>query len=92
MTTYPFAPEFHEIYDISYSHTSDPEEDIPTSNVEEKFSFHPTQSFSNDSSILNYVQSLPVTTQGAEEKFDSSLSNIVFRVKRSHILVVMEEM
>ena len=59
--------------------------------LKKKIFFHSTQSFSNDSSIQNYVQSLPVSTQGAEEKFDSSLSNIDASVKRSDILYVMEE-
>ena len=37
------------------------------------------------------MQSLPVSTQGAEEKFNSSLSNIVVGVKRSDVLDVLEE-
>ena len=60
---------------ISYSHTTYLEEEIQTSIVEEKLTFHPTQTFSSDSSILNYVQSFPVKAQGAEEKFDSSLQS-----------------
>ena len=82
MTPSPVAPEVYEIYDISYSHTNYPKEYIQTSIAEEKLSFHPTQSFSNDSSILNYVQSLPVKAQGAKEKFDSSLSNHVVGVRK----------
>ena len=77
MTPSPVAPKFYDISDISSSHTVDPEEDIQTSIVEEKLYFHPSQSFSSDSSILNSVQSLPVIAQGAEKKLDSSLSNHV---------------
>ena len=76
----PATPEVYEISDISSSHTVDPKQDIQTSTVEENISFHPTQSFSNDSSILNFLQSLLVNTQGAQQKFDSSLSNHVVGV------------
>ena len=71
MTPSPIAPEVYEIYDISYSHIDDPEEVIQIYVVEEKLSSHSTQLISNDSSILNFVQSFPVKAQGDEERFDS---------------------
>ena len=55
VVTPPVSPKVYEISNISFSHAVDPEEDIQTSIVEEKLSFHPTQSFSSDSSILNFV-------------------------------------
>ena len=60
MTSSPTAPEFYEIYDISYSHTDDPEEEIRISIFEEKLFFHSMQKFSSNSSILNFVHSLPM--------------------------------
>ena len=85
------SPKFYEISDISYSHTVDPGKEIRTSIFEKKISFHPTQSFSSDSSILNYVQSFPVKAQGDKERFDSSLSNHVAGVHKSGTLDVLEE-
>ena len=55
VTPSPDATEVCEISDISSSHIVDPEEDIWISIIEEKLSFHSTQAFSNDSSILNSV-------------------------------------
>ena len=60
MTPSPATPEVYEIYDISSSHMDDLEEDIQISVFEEKLSFHSMQKFSSDSSILNFVHSLPV--------------------------------
>ena len=85
VTPSPADPKVYEIFDISYSHIVDPEEDIWNSIVEEKISF------SIDSCILNYVQSLLVKAQGGEEKFDSSLSNHVVSVHKSDTLGVLEE-
>ena len=85
MTPSLVSPEVYEISDISSSHIVDPEEDIQTSIFEEKFSFHPTQSFSCGYSILNYVQSLSVKAQGVEEKNDP-LSPIMLLVCRKVII------
>ena len=56
------AIEVFEKFDFSCFDATTPKQDIQTSIVEEKLLFHPTQSFSGDSSILNFVQSLLVTT------------------------------
>ena len=80
MNPSPIAPKFYEIFDTSYSHIDDLEEDIWISVVEEKISFHSTQLFSSDFSILNYVQSFPGKAERAKEKFNSSLSNHVVGV------------
>ena len=76
MTPSLVSLEFYEIYDISYSHTSDPEEYIRIYFIEEKPS-NSMKKFSNDSSILNYVHSLPVIVSENEEEFDLSISNDV---------------
>ena len=60
MTPSPVSPEVYEISYVSCYHILDPEEEIQVSIIEEKLSFHSTQAFSSDSSILNFVQSLPV--------------------------------
>ena len=90
MTPSPNAREFYDIYDISYSHIADPKEEIWNSVIEEKFSFHFTQAFSNDSSILNSVQSLPVIASENEEEFDFSLSNVAAGVQKSNTLNFLE--
>ena len=54
---------------------ADPEQDIQISVIEEKISFHSIQTFTSDSSILNYVHSLPVIASKNKE-FDPSLSNV----------------
>ena len=91
MTPSPFPLEIYEIYDISYSHIADPEEDIRHSVIEENLSFHSTHTVSSDSSILNYMQSFPGKAQRAEEKFSSFLSNHVVGVKKSDTLDALEE-
>ena len=48
------------------------------------------QKFSSDSSILNYVHSLPVIAPGNGEKFDFSVSNDVFGVKISNYFDILE--
>ena len=60
VTPSPNALEVYEIYDISSSHKVDLEEDIRIYVIEGKLSFHSMQKFSSDSSISNYVHSLPV--------------------------------
>ena len=50
-----------------------------------------SQSFSYDSSILNYGKKFPVISRGAEEEFDSSISNHVVGVHKSHTLYFLEE-
>ena len=52
---------------------ADQEEDIRISFIEEKLSFHSMQTFSSDSSILNFVHSLPVIDSENEEEFDFCL-------------------
>ena len=48
------------------------------------------QKFSNDSSIINYVHSLPVIAPGKGEEFDFSISNDVVGVKKSNNLDILE--
>ena len=72
--------EVYEIFDISFSHTADTEEDIWIYDIEEKISFHSTQAFSSDCSILNYVQSLSMFASENDEEFDFSHSNVVVGV------------
>ena len=48
------------------------------------------QTFSSDSFILNFVQSLPVTVSENEEEFDFSISNLVVGVQKSNTLDVLE--
>ena len=43
------------------------------------------------SSILNYLQSLPVIASENEEEFDSSISSVVVGVQKSYNLVILEE-
>ena len=59
----------------------DPEEYIWISIFEEKISFHSLQKFSNYSSILNFVHSLPVIISENEEEFGLSISNDIFGVQ-----------
>ena len=80
MTPSPIAPEFYEIYDISYYHMADLEEEIRIYFIEEKLSFHSMQKISSGSSILNYVHSLPMIVSKNEEEFDFSISNDVVGV------------
>ena len=49
------------------------------------------QAFSIYSSILNYVQSLPMIASENEEEFDLSLYNVVSSVHKSDFLDVLEE-
>ena len=48
------------------------------------------QKFSSDSSITNYVHSLPVISPGKGEKFDFSVSNDVAGVKISNSSDILE--
>ena len=41
------------------------------------------QTFSSDSSIFNYVHSLPLIASENEEEFDFSLSNVAAGVKKN---------
>ena len=91
VTPSPTAPEFYEISDILSSHIDDLEEEIWISDIEEKISFHSTQAFSSDSSILNYVHSLSVIASENEEEFDFSLSNVADGVQKSNNLSILEE-
>ena len=68
---------------------ADPEEDIRISVVEENISFHSMQKFSSDSSIINYVHSLPVIALGKGEEFDFSISNDFVGVKISNFLDIL---
>ena len=90
MTPSPITPEVYEIYDISYSHMADLEEDIWISIIEEKLSFHSIQKFSNDYSIINYVHSLPVIAPRKGEEFDFSISNDGVGVQISNCLDILE--
>ena len=87
----PAAPEVYEIYDISYSHMDDPEEDMQISVIEEKLSFHSRQKFFSDSSILNSMHSLPMIVSENKEEFDFSISNDVAGVNISNTLDVLVE-
>ena len=91
MTLFPIAPKFYEIYDISSSHIGDPEEDIQIFVIEEKPIFLSMQTFSSDSLILNYVQSLPMIVLENEEEFDFYISNVATGVHKSNNLDVLEE-
>ena len=71
------ASEVYEIYDISSPHMADLEEEIQISVVEWNLSFHSMQKFSSDSSIINYVHSLPVIVSEKEEEFDFYIYNDV---------------
>ena len=68
----------------------DLEEGIRISFIEEKISFHSMQTFSSDSSILNYVHSLPVIGSENEAEFDLSISNDVASVQISNNLDILE--
>ena len=70
VTPSPVASKVYEISDMSYYHMYDIEEDIQISVTEEKLSFHSMETFSSDSSILNYVHSLPVIVSENKEEFD----------------------
>ena len=48
------------------------------------------QKFSNDSSIINYVHSLPVISPGNGEEFDFSVSNDVVGVKIINYFDILE--
>ena len=48
------------------------------------------QKFSSDSSILNYVHSLPVSVSKNKEEFDFSISNDGFGVHKSNNLDILE--
>ena len=47
------------------------------------------QKFSSDSSIINYVHSLPMISAGKGEGFDFSISNDVVGVKISNCLDIL---
>ena len=49
------------------------------------------QTFSSDSFILNFVQSLSVIISENEEEFDFSIYNVAFGVQKSNILDFLEE-
>ena len=49
------------------------------------------QKFSSDSSILNFLHSLPVIVSKNEEEFDFSISNDVVGVQISNNLDILEE-
>ena len=53
-------------------------------------SIHSMQKFSNDSSIINFVHSLPVISPGKGEEFDFSVSNDVVGVRISNSLGILE--
>ena len=53
-------------------------------------SFHSMQKFSSDSSIINYVHSLPVIAPGKGEEFDFSISNDVAGVQISNTMDILE--
>ena len=55
-----------------------------------KKSFHSMQKFSNDSSIINYVHSLPVIALGKGEEFDFFVSSDVDGVHISNYLDILE--
>ena len=76
MTPSPTTPKFYEIYDISYSHMADPEEDIRISDIEEKLCCTSMQTFSSDSP-LNFVQNLLVISSESEEELDFSPSMLL---------------
>ena len=67
----------------------DLEEDIQISVFEEKHFFHSMQKFSNDSSILNSMHSLPVIVSKKEEEFDSYISNDFLGVKISNNMYIL---
>ena len=90
MTPSPVSPKFYEIYDIPYSHMDDPKEEIQISVIEEKISFYSMQKFSSDSSILNFVHSLPVIAPGKGEEFDFSISNDVVGVNIINTMGILE--
>ena len=48
------------------------------------------QKFSSDSSILNFVHSLPVIVSENEEEFDFSISNDVSGVQISNTMDILE--
>ena len=66
VTPSPDALEVYEIYDISYSHMDDKEEEIQISYIEEKLSFNSMQTLSSVPP-LNFVQNLPVIASESEE-------------------------
>ena len=55
-----------------------------------KTSFHSMQKFSNDSSTLNSVHSLPMIVSKKEEEFDFSISNDVAGVQKINTLDILE--
>ena len=71
--------EVYEIFDISFSHMADTEEDIWIYDIEEKISFHSMQTLFNVSP-LNSVQNLSVIASESEEGFDFSPYNVVVGV------------
>ena len=90
MTPSLVAPEVYEIYDISYSHMDDIEEEIQIYDIEEKLWCASMQTFSTDSP-LNYAQNFPVTASKSEEEFDFSPSNVAAGVKICDTLDILEE-
>ena len=49
------------------------------------------QKFSSDSSIINYVHSLPMISLGKGEEFDFSVSNDVVGVQISNSLDILKK-
>ena len=90
MTPSPAAREVYEIYGMSYPHMDDLEEHIRISFFEENLSFHSMQKLFSDSSIINYVHSLPMISPGKGEEFDFSVSNGVAGVQISNSLDILE--
>ena len=58
--------------------------------MEEKLFFHSMQKFSSNSSILNFVHSLPVIVLEYEEEYDFSISNDVPSVHISNTMYILE--
>ena len=90
MTASPTAPKIYEIFDISYSHMADLEEEIWNSDNEEKLCCTSKQTFSSDSP-LNSMQKFPMTALENEEEFDFSPYNVAAGVKICDNLDILEE-
>ena len=75
MTPSPISPKVYEIYDISYYHIDDLEEDIRIYGIEEKICCTSIPTFSSDSP-LNSMQNFPVIASKSGEEFDFSPYNV----------------
>ena len=91
MTPSHDAPKVYEISDISSSHMADTEEDIRIYDIDEKPCGTSMQTFSSDSSIINFVHSLSVISPRKGEEFDFSPSNIAAGVQISNTLDILEK-